>query len=268
MPGLKLVREDTASRPPDIQSAGDSTALFRQSGGTFLPAGAYSQGDALVMRCRRAAALINATTGGNQVPWEGPYLRIRPRREPGVVWNASPNDTDNYQVMVGGVPTNQNCIGDEDFYYDIDANQAIPIVFPFDAEVSLYTERSGIWVYDPLVFKCRKDGSPSFRPDGGAREYEQTRIMSPNGGDIVSRSLIVPNGAVSFKVIGELVADSIQWQRDDAGTVDVSGATITRDVSYEITNRDEYPIAGARRILLRTLAMTNYWGIVFKIRLG
>lgn len=207
--GAKLVRLDGAP------------AAYGSNDGSRCELPPMAEGESLLLRPRYSSALVTAASAPSPTAWEGPYIRLYSsvnfnnlRGAVSRVWNGETiSDAENDPVTL----PQQTGV-----YYEFDAINCPLITAPFDVQAELYTDLSGTWLFDWILFARPRDyvvegvglgadGNPKLikypARNGGqpnARLFPQTRLVyglddenQPN-----TRTLDVPLGCVEIEAIG------------------------------------------------------------------
>jgi hypothetical protein len=238
--------------------------------GTRLGIGNFPAGSAVVLTCRYAENYINGTTAPALVQWEGPYLRIRPSFGGAADQGAPDSRYRSRQWKPGEVAgvsggsispvVNGESLYKQGHYFEIDAIGSIPIYLPFDAELELYSDLSGAWLFDVDTF------NPPPEVFGQIREYAQTRRVAIT----LSRSLRVPLGCVDWTFgAGYSPAGTVDFSNEEAGKTVGFGSSTINDFGTTYAGgalNYRYPINGNRslQVTSQPAAPTS---IVFIVRI-
>lgn len=235
-------------------------AAYGTGTGTRQRVGAYPAGSVLYLRPRFAEAFINGTTAPAAQQWEGPYLRIYPQYQDtdlgtGMRQTGTTNET--YAFNGGGGTASP--LREDQMYFEIDAIGSTPIYLPFACHVELYTDLSGVWLFDVWAWL---DAEYRRSTELGVRGYPQTRMAARGQ---ATRSLEVPLGCREFSWAGALnVADSPVLDQEETGKV--VGAGTSTFVTSGIAGPgpcDRYLIGGARNIVFANVAGAGPYALTF-----
>lgn len=198
MSSIMLERKNDVANPVPT----DQAVIGKQGVQTGI--GTYLAGTRVLLRCRTAQFYINATTcpGGGAFHYnlEGPYLRIYPAAsfngEKDAILRRN-RGAERYSTSAGIIHAddgNMNPQGDE-FYYEVDAANC-SVYLPFDCSLALYTDFSGIWLYD--LYTMGRGWSEDVN---NVPNTNLTQTRNVGGGN--TRYVPVPVGAHSAQIIGD-----------------------------------------------------------------
>lgn len=258
-----------AERRNDLAPAGNTPAT-QDDGGTSTPVGRFCAGSRVTVRCRRLEAFMNATTtGGAQLQWEGPYLRIRPLWGSTEVADGSIEFASGYgRKLARGViaqrddvysmteaPGTITVLGNQPFYYDIDALAQSSIYLPFNASLEILQPNAGVAVYDVWEIPPNEAPPPTYR-----QEFTQTRYCRTGQ----TKRVTVPMGAQEMAFFGDVDNAAVQLETEDTGKVSGGGSSILAMPMFDQgTAGMRIPCGGVRTVQMSPAA--NSCAVTFYI---